>query len=147
MVVPPFAEAVGVYHANPKYVWIPAQKALGDFNNDFAEDLYLFEERPGGNMENHPNYGGAKESINTPELVNKLYKNHHHTIDQEYIVKARLLDLLLGDWDRHDDQWRWGIYEDEQNSDRKIYRPIPRDRDQVFFKNCLLYTSPSPRDS
>ena len=39
MVVPPFAEAVGVYHTNSKYVWIPAQKALGDFNNDFAEDF------------------------------------------------------------------------------------------------------------
>ncbi len=146
MVVPPFAEAVGVYHANPKYVWIPAQEALGEYNNDFAEDLYLFEERPGGNMKNHPNYGGAKESINTPELINKLYKNHHHTIDQEYIVKARLLDLLLGDWDRHDDQWRWGIYEDEQNNDIKIYRPIPRDRDQVFFKNdgFLQYIASRP---
>ena len=66
--------------------------------------------------------------------------------DREYIVKARLLDLLLGDWDRHDDQWRWGIYEDEQNSDRKIYRPIPRDRDQVFFKNdgFLQYIASRP---
>ena len=135
MVVPPFAEAVGVYHANPKYVWIPAQKALGDYNTDFADDLYLFEERPGGKMENHPTYGGAKASVNTLELVSKLYNNHKHTVDQEYIVKARLLDLLLGDWDRHDDQWRWGIYEDENNANNKIYRPIPRDRDQVFFKN------------
>ena len=135
MVVPPFAEAVGIYHANPQYVWIPAQKALGDYNNDFAEDLYLFEERPGGNMKNHPDYGGAEKSVNTLELVSKIYKNHNHTVDQEYIVKARLLDLLLGDWDRHDDQWRWGIYEDKENSKGKIYRPIPRDRDQVFFKN------------
>jgi hypothetical protein len=133
-VVPPFAEAVGIYHANPKYVWLPAQKALGDYNKDFSEKLYLYEERPGGNMDGHPTYGGATESINTLELVSKLYKNHKHKVDQKYVLKARLLDLLLGDWDRHDDQWRWGIYE-EEGINKKIYRAIPRDRDQVFFKN------------
>lgn len=134
MVVPPFANAVGIYHANPKYVWLPAQKALGDYNLDFAEKLYLFEERPGGNMEDHPSYGAAEKSINTLELVTKLYKNHKHKVDQKYVLKARLLDLLLGDWDRHDDQWRWGIFE-EEGSTQKLYRAIPRDRDQVFFKN------------
>jgi hypothetical protein len=134
MVIPPFADAVGIYHANPSYVWLPAQKALGDYNNDFANNLYLYEERPGGNMEAHPNYGGAKKSVSTLDLVSKLYSNHKHKVDQKYVLKARLLDLLLGDWDRHDDQWRWGIFEDEE-SNKKLYRAIPRDRDQVFFKN------------
>ena len=86
-------------------------------------------------MEGHKSYGGAKRSVNTLELVSKLSKNHKHKVDQEYVLKARLLDLLIGDWDRHDDQWRWGIYEDSEYPNKKIYRAIPRDRDQVFFKN------------
>ena len=135
LAIPRLAEAAGVYHANPKYIWLPKQKALGDFNNEYAERLYLFEERPGGNMEGHQNYGGAKESINTPELIAKLKKNHKHTVDSEHVLRSRLFDLLIGDWDRHDDQWRWGVYDDPERPNSKLYRAIPRDRDQAFFKN------------
>ena len=133
--IPKLASAAKIYHANPTYVWLPKQKALGDYNLDFAERLYLLEERPGGNMEGHQDYGGASKSINTPELIEKLLKNHKHVVDQEYVVRARLFDLLIGDWDRHDDQWRWGEYEHGTDSDKKLYRAIPRDRDQAFFKN------------
>jgi len=134
-VIPKLAEAAKIYHANPKLVWVPKQKALGDYNLTLADRLYLFEERPGGNMKGHPNYGGAKESVNTPELVEKLLKNHKHSVDQEYVLRCRLFDILIGDWDRHGDQWRWGIYEDPDDPDKKLYRSIPRDRDQVFFIN------------
>ncbi|MGK0316684.1 MAG: hypothetical protein ACI86M_002919 [Saprospiraceae bacterium] len=133
--IPELAEAAEIYHANPKFVWLPNQKALGNYNLDFANRLYLFEERPGGNMDGHPTYGNSKKSISTADLVDKLAKSHKHKVDQEYVLKARLFDLLVGDWDRHDDQWRWGIYADEAFPDKKIYRAIPRDRDQVFFKN------------
>ncbi len=133
--IPQLAEAAQIYHANPKVVWLPKQKALGDYNLGLGERLYLFEERPGGNMAGHPNYGGATKSVNTPELIEKLKKNHKHEVDQKYVLKARLFDLLIGDWDRHDDQWRWGVYSDEASPGKKVYRAIPRDRDQVFFKN------------
>ena len=134
-VIPKLAEAANIYHANPKYVWVPKQKALGDYNIEIAEKLYLFEERPGGNMEGHPNYGGAKESKSTVDLAEKLMKSHEHKVDQKYVLRARLFDMLIGDWDRHGDQWRWGVYEDEKDPDVKIYRAIPRDRDQAFFRN------------
>ena len=133
--IPQLAEAANIYHANPKFIWLPKQKALGDYNNEFSERLYLFEERPGGNMEGHATYGGAKSSINTPELIEKLLKNNKHRVDEDYLLRARLFDLLIGDWDRHDYQWRWGVYEDDNGSGGKLYRAIPRDRDQAFFKN------------
>jgi hypothetical protein len=41
--------------------------------------------------------------------------------------------MWIGDWDRHEDQWRWSEF-DEEGKD-KVYRPIPRDRDQAFFYN------------
>jgi hypothetical protein len=37
--------------------------------------------------------------------------------------------MLIGDWDRHYDQWRWAEY---KKKGQVIYRPIPRDRDQAF---------------
>jgi hypothetical protein len=39
-----------------------------------------------------------------------------------------MLDALLGDWDRHEDQWRWY---DDQKGKEKDYIGVPRDRDQV----------------
>ena len=45
------------------------------------------------------------------------------------ISRRRLFDMLIGDWDRHQDQWRW--IEFKENG-KKVYRPMPRDRDQAF---------------
>ncbi len=49
---------------------------------------------------------------------------------QEAVLRARLLDMLIADWDRHFDQWRWATRDTGQG---KLYIPIPRDRDQAFF--------------
>ena len=40
--------------------------------------------------------------------------------------------MLIGDWDRHEDQWRWALFEKEDGTE--ICKPIPRDRDQAFSK-------------
>jgi hypothetical protein len=37
--------------------------------------------------------------------------------------------MLIGDWDRHEDQWRWAAF---KKDGKIIYRPVPRDRDQAF---------------
>ncbi|MEO1624892.1 MAG: BamA/TamA family outer membrane protein, partial [Bacteroidota bacterium] len=73
----------------------------------------------------------------TPDVTEKLAKNHNHRIDQNWVVKSRLFDMVIGDWDRHDDQWRWAVFKD---GDIKTYRPIPRDRDQPFSKYDGLFT-------
>ena len=39
--------------------------------------------------------------------------------------------MFLNDWDRHDDQWRWGRF---KGKDGTVYRPFPRDRDFAFLK-------------
>jgi len=133
LVIPHLAEAAGIYHANPQIVYVPHQRVLGDYNTEYAEGLYLFEERPGGVTNVHDDYGNTEKTVNTLKLLKTLSnKGHKHVVDQEWVLKSRLFDILIGDWDRHDDQWRWGTYED---GDKTIYRPIPRDRDQVFFKN------------
>src|SRR5690606_9696656 len=35
----------------------------------------------------------------------------------------------IGDWDRHEDQWRWASFHEDGKT---VYRPVPRDRDQAF---------------
>ena len=51
--------------------------------------------------------------------------------DQDQVLRSRLFDIWIGDWDRHDDQWRWASFKDKNGF--TYYQPIPRDRDQIFF--------------
>lgn len=130
-IVPKMAKAANIYHASPKLYYVPKQPALSYHNDLFGDDVYLIEERLGGNWEDNPNLGNSKKLISTLDVVDKITKNHKHRIDGNWVVRSRLFDKLVKDWDRHDDQWRWATLEDENG---KFYRPIPRDRDQAFAR-------------
>lgn len=132
-VVPPLAQAAEVYHTNPKYFYLPDDPRLGEYQFDFAGGLYLFEERPSDNWKNADFFGNSKKIIGTLDLLKKLYKDNDNLVDQRWVLKSRMFDLWIGDWDRHDDQWRWATIKKKGKGD--LYRPIPRDRDQAFFVN------------
>lgn len=130
-VIPLMAEAAGIYHTNPKLFYLPDDPRLGIYRPSFAKGLYLFEERPAKNREDIESFGRSKDIVNTFEVLKETRKDGDHYVDQEFSLRSRLFDMLIGDWDRHDDQWRWATFEDEMGN--SFYRPIPRDRDQVFF--------------
>lgn len=131
-VVPPLADAVGVYHTNPELYYVPKQAALGFYNEGYGDALYLVEERPDGKVWKEADYfGNPDDVISTPDLLDEIRKDHDHQIDHRFVVRNRLFDVLIGDWDRHDDQWRWAEFEDGK---KHTYRPIPRDRDQAFSR-------------
>ncbi|MFT5749846.1 MAG: hypothetical protein ACI93S_001117 [Ancylomarina sp.] len=130
LAVPKMAEAAGVYHTHPKIVYVPDDPRFGIYQEGFKNELFLFEERPSGDWSDSELFGGTKKIISTHKLLKKRYKNSKMKVDEEAVLRARLFDIFLNDWDRHDDQWRWASF--EQNG-KTIVRPIPRDRDQVFF--------------
>ncbi|MCG6187287.1 BamA/TamA family outer membrane protein [Maribellus maritimus] len=130
--IPKLADAAGVMHTNPKLVWVTDDPRLGIYRKDIANDIFLFEERPAGNRKDIQSFGYSKDIVNTAETIKKTNDKHDHMVDQKAVLRARLLDILLNDWDRHDDQWRWATFNEDGV---KIYKPIPRDRDQVYFVN------------
>jgi len=121
--IPPFAEALQVPHAHPQLVYVPDDPRLGRFRSDFAGRFSLFEEREPGN---------GKKTDNTDNLDKKLQEDNDNTVDQKKVLQARLLDMFVMDFDRHEDQWRWAS---ESNGKGKTFYPVPRDRDQPFFIN------------
>ena len=133
LLVPPLAEAANIYHTNPQIYYVPKQPAMGNYNRDFGNGLYLVEERPDGDWSDADFFGYSEDIVSTPKLTGRLEKNHKHEVDQRWVARSRIFDMLIGDWDRHDDQWRWASFKDEER-DVKIYRPIPRDRDQAFSR-------------
>lgn len=137
-VVPDLSDAAEVYHTNPKLFYIPKHKYLGDFNTDYGNELYMIEERPEENYSDEKNFGYADDLESTHDIISKIREDEKYKIDENAYIRARLFDMLLGDWDRHQDQWRWAQF-NQKNGD-KLFRPIPRDRDQVFsnFDGTLL---------
>ncbi|MEM6271350.1 MAG: BamA/TamA family outer membrane protein [Bacteroidota bacterium] len=131
LAVPPLAEAAGVLHTNPQIVWLPDDPRLGPYRENFGGGMYLFEERPAGDRSDIASFGRSKRIISTLKMVDKMHEDNEHQVDQQAALRARLFDIWLGDWDRHDDQWRWARFKEDG---LKVYRPIPRDRDQVFFR-------------
>ena len=128
-VIGELAEAINIYHSNPKLYYIPKQKALEGFTADFGDELYMIEERVASSQKELTSFGAPKKIISTTDLLQKLRKNSTHELDEATYIRARLFDMLIGDWDRHEDQWRWAVFEE---GEKKIYKPIPRDRDQAF---------------
>ncbi|SDJ79160.1 Calcineurin-like phosphoesterase [Catalinimonas alkaloidigena] len=133
LVVPYLADAAGIFHTNPKLVYLPDDPRLGMYQRSFANTLALFEERP--NEAHHlASLGDAEDYESTDDVLEHLREDNDDRTDQPLTLRSRLFDILIGDWDRHDDQWRWAEYE-EEGKKGKLYRPVPRDRDQVFFIN------------
>ncbi|MEC8832356.1 MAG: metallophosphoesterase, partial [Bacteroidota bacterium] len=126
------SDALGMYHTNPKLYYVPKQSVLGDYNKEFGDGLYMIEEHVSDDHDNLESFGYTKKIESTYDLMDKLREDEEYSIDQKEYVKARLFDILIGDWDRHVDQWRWAEFEMEDGD--KVYKPIPRDRDQVFSR-------------
>lgn len=120
LVVPDIAEAAGIPHSDPMIGWVVPDEKLGEYAKVFQHTLCLLEERE-----------PAGDTDNSEKMMRKLNDNIDYTYDGPLFLKAKALDALLGDWDRHEDQWRWRPVKQENGTIR--YQPIPRDRDQVFY--------------
>lgn len=128
------AKAAGIYYTTPELVWVPEDPNFLSYFDFFANSLCLYEERLSGNQEHKSNFGNTKKIVSTPNVLNKIHWDNDNLVDQDWAMKTRLMDIYVGDWDRHDDQFRFAEFKDEDR-DVKIYRAIPRDRDQAFFDN------------
>ena len=134
LAVPPLAKAANVYHTHPEIVYLEKQEGLGKFNETFANAMYLYEERPSGKWDHEDFEDDPKKIVGYNDVLKALVKSDKARIDQKQVLRSRIFDIFLGDWDRHDDQWRWARNKVEvDGKELNFYEPFPRDRDQVFF--------------
>ena len=130
LVAPSLLDAAGVLNAKPTLVQMADDPALGEFRAEFAGLLGTIEERPRDRSDGGATFAGAGEIVGTPDLVKKLDDEPGTPVDARAFLLARLTDVFMGDWDRHQDQWRWA----KVTSGGERWLPIPRDRDQVFVR-------------
>ncbi len=123
--IPIIAEEAGVPTGIQALYFVPDDSAFGQYRPVMSNKVFMLLDQPNG-----------QEDITTSEMLAKLDSCKEYFVDQQAYLKARLVDWLIGDWDRHEDQWRWI----ERNTDTSIaFLVVPRDHDQAFFRsNGLL---------
>lgn len=120
------AKAAGVPYLPNTLVYIPDDPALGEFRDKYKNTLSLLELRSIMTAENK-----KQKSYNTYEIIGDLFASAKNDVDQTMVLKGRLLDNFIMDFDRHEDQWEW-VKKDSIG--KTFYYPVPKDRDQAFFR-------------
>jgi hypothetical protein len=123
VVAPVLLEAAGVLHQTPRVVALPDDPRLGEFRSLFKGLVGTLEEYP------RPGFAGAQEILSGAEMWDRVQKSPADRPDARALLRARLMDLYLGDWDRHRSQWRWARIPGQSK-----WQPIPEDRDQAFSR-------------
>lgn len=122
LIAEPLARAVNVSHVKAEYFFVPDDPALGFYQRLFANKVVTLERKTPLSLK--------ANTRSTAKLLNKMIEDNDHVVDQQEVLKARLLDMVMADWDRHFDQWTWEVGDTGKG---KVYYPIPKDRDEAFF--------------
>ena len=130
LVVDPLMEATGILHSKHTLVVIPDDPRLKEYREEFAGLIGMLQEHPSEGTDNTPGFAGSRKISGTEKLWEHLEKTPCNRVDAHAYLKARLMDFLISDKDRHYGQWRWARFPD---GDCHIWLPIPEDRDQAFI--------------
>jgi hypothetical protein len=122
MAIPGLSKPLGLTVPKPELFFVPDDRAFGSYKRIFANTICFLEEK-----EPTPH---NEKVINTNQVFEKLMEENDHRVDQPAVLRARLLDILVADFDRHFGQWKWATGDTGMG---KLYYPIPRDRDQAMF--------------
>ena len=123
-IVGSLARAVGIRFYGSRLAVMPDDPALGEFRETFGGTVGTFDEYI------TPGYEGITEIVSSFELWTKWREGGpENRVDSRAFLKARLFDLVVGNWDRHQGQWRWA-----RVPGQPLWEPLPEDADQAFTR-------------
>ena len=120
LVVAALLKRTDVPAPNPVIYFVADDPNLGEYRPIFANTVCMLEERD-------PDFD---DTDNTKKMLRKIQESSKYVVNQKTLLEARLFDMLIADWDRHYDNWRWG---EEDSAGQTAYQAIPRDRDWAFY--------------
>ncbi len=124
------ANAAGVFNTHPWMIFVPHQKILGKYNKKYGDRLYLLEYETEGDK-NWSSLSHIQKIADTEDLQHLKEKMKDSlSIDKNLLVRSRLFDMVIGDWDRHAKQWGWFL---QQHKNGITAIPLAGDRDNAFF--------------
>jgi len=124
LIIGSLAQSVGIPFYGSRLAIMPDDPALGEFKKTFGNAIGTFDEYPA------PGYKGITEIVSSGDMWKKWREGGpENRVDGRAFLKARLFDLMVGNWDRHQGQWRWARIEG-----KPLWEPIPEDADQAFSR-------------
>ncbi|UYZ62678.1 metallophosphoesterase [Hymenobacter weizhouensis] len=130
--IPPLATAAGILHTNPELRYVPQDPLLGQYLERFGNTPATLEEDAKDDQSDVASLGNAKNLVGTDRVFERITEDNDNRVNEKAFARTRLFDMWIGDWDRHEDQWRWAEKKDK-DGDRK-FTAVPEDRDVAFFK-------------
>ena len=124
-------DALDLPHSMPKLYLMPDSPLLGPFRKKFAGQYGTLELKPKGKKKKKEGFRDADEVVSSFQMYQKLLDDHDNKLNVEKYVRARIFDMLISDWDRHENNWKWLAYKNK-DSDGTTYEPFPKDRDKAF---------------
>lgn len=130
LVLPVMSEALGIYHTNPKLRFICNDSSLAEGYGLFSGAMVIMEHRPDEDQSDFDYLGNSENVIGSHNMLDDLLKENDSKVDAHHYLKTRFFDMIIGDWSRHEGNWRWATYEQTKGT---FYKAIPRDRDHAFY--------------
>ncbi len=130
MVVAELLNSTDILHATPDLHVLPNSNTE-PFLQTYGGLFGMLEEKPTRAKNVKVPFAEADDVVQSYRMFRELYEDNDNEVDTEGYAKARMLDILVGDWGRHEDNWKWAEYDRGKS---KFYRPIPRDRDHAFSR-------------
>jgi hypothetical protein len=124
-------EAAGVLHTGQTLAVMPDDPRLGQFREDFKGVLGMVEERPDKDADPAGPYGRPLRVLSPTRAMELFDASPADRADARAFLRARLVDILMGDRDRHRDQWRWAAFTKKHPI---LWQPISRDHDEAFVQ-------------
>ena len=132
LIVARLAEKISIFHMNPEILFVPNTEDLKEFRDTIGNKLCYFEERPTGKGWEHSKLAGNAEKIeSTEDILEHFAKDTKHRVDQKELLKARLFDMMINDFDRHEDNFDWAKFEKDGIV---LYKVFPKDRDHALSR-------------
>ncbi|MCX6122105.1 MAG: BamA/TamA family outer membrane protein [Ignavibacteriales bacterium] len=134
LVVAPILQAAGLAFRESRLISLPDNKDFDKNNLQAGGRLGILEgpwRIPFTNIASP-----QSELFETSSILESLENDLHNRVDELHYLKARLIDILLGDWDRSADQWQWLKV---QTPTSIIWEPVPLAHRQALVRlNGLL---------
>ena len=129
LVVPPLAAAAGVPHASPRLFYVRADDPAfqTDSLRHFRGQLAYLEEKAA------PTSPPPAAVLNSTKAFATAFISPEQRFAPADLLRARLLDGWLGDWDRHAGQWSWAVAQPSDAGPSSLV-PLPKDRDMVLYR-------------
>lgn len=131
LVVAELLLAVDVLVAPTRPVILPHSRSLGEYRPFFGGRMGWIEERANEGSENEPGFAGSRHVVSGGEIYDELAERPNVSIAVGSYLRARMVDFVVGDWDRHSDNLRWAEIQGDSGA---VWQPVPRDRDWALSR-------------